>query len=110
MKYNRYSNVLSVDLEELNYRVNELISKGCSPIGGMVIIQIGQKLFYNQTIVVDSENNNVLGEYEIYKEPSYIEEVRRLAKEGRKLEAVQLYKENTGMGLKESKDWVDSNC
>ncbi len=108
MKYNRYSNVFREDLVELTYQVNELISKGCSPIGGMVIIQIGQKLFYNQTVVVDSENNNVLGEVDV--DPSYIREVRRLAKEGKKLQAVILYKENTGMGLKESSDWVDSNC
>lgn len=37
-----------------------------------------------------------------------IEEVRRLALSGLKLQAVKLYKDLTGKSLKESKDFVDS--
>lgn len=37
-----------------------------------------------------------------------IEEVRRLALSGQKLAAVKLYKDLTGISLKESKDFVDS--
>lgn len=37
-----------------------------------------------------------------------LDEVARLAKGGSKLAAVKLYKDLTGVGLKEAKDYVDS--
>ena len=110
MKFIRYTNVLRDDLGELNQEVNNLISKGCSPIGGLGLIHIGQKLFYYQTIVVEDENHDVLGYYIENKEPDYLEEVRRLVKERKLFEAVKLYKDKVGIGLAEAKAWVETNC
>lgn len=76
----------------------------------MGTIQKGEILFYYQTKFVDDENNYILAEYVDLNEHSFFEEVKKLAKEGKKLEAVVLFKYKSGMGLKESKDWVDNNC
>jgi len=108
MKYNRYCNILREDLEELAQIVNSLVSKGCTPLGGLTVIQAGQKVFYNQTVVVEDENNNTLGVY--VPGESFLKDVMQLIKEGKKLQAVKLYSDKTGISLSEAKDWVDSNC
>ena len=111
MKFNRYTNVLGDNIDELNQAVNDIIAKGGSVIGGLGMIHLSQKLLYYQTIIVEDENNDVLGDYIVVSEkPDYLEEVKRLAQQGNKLEAVKLYKDMTGLGLKEAKDWVDINC
>jgi hypothetical protein len=110
MKYNRYTNVLRDNIDDLNQVVNDLIAQGCSVVGGLGMIHLSTKLFYYQTIIVEDENNEALGNYTVPKEPDYLAEVRRLALHGQKLEAVKLYKDMTGLGLKEAKDWVDLNC
>ena len=38
---------------------------------------------------------------------SQMEDLKKLLAEGRKLEAIKCYREFTGSGLKESKEWVD---
>lgn len=43
-------------------------------------------------------------------EGSYMKEVKRALKEGRKLGAIKIYKDATGKGLRESKFFVDSLC
>ena len=110
MKYNKYTNVLRNKLDELNQTVNDLISKGCEPIGGLSVTIIGDKVFYHQTLIVEDETNAILGYYIEDQEPDYLNEVRRLTKEGKVLEAVKLYKEKSGVGLFEAKNWVDQNC
>ncbi len=40
--------------------------------------------------------------------PGEHEDVRALALEGRRIDAIKLLREKTGWGLKESKDWVDA--
>lgn len=110
MKYNRYTNVLRDNIDELNQVVNDLIAQGCSVVGGLGMIHLSTKLFYYQTIIVEDENNDVLGEYKVSEAPDYVAEVKRLAKLGNKLEAVKLYKDMTGIGLSEAKEWVDTNC
>ncbi len=109
MKYNKYTNVASSNINELNQSVNDLISKGCEPIGGLGIL-LGDTVVYYQTMIVKDETNAILGYYIENKEPDYLDEVRRLAKEGKVLEAVKLYKEKSGVGLFEAKNWVDQNC
>jgi hypothetical protein len=110
MKYNKYSNVLRNNIDELNQTVNDLISKGCTPIGGLGLINIGDKVFYYQTMVVEDESNAIFGYYLENQEPEYLNEVRSLAKEGKVLDAVKLYKEKADVGLFEAKTWVDQNC
>jgi hypothetical protein len=111
MKFNRYTNVLRDNIDELNQAVNDIIAKGGSVMGGLGMIHLSQKLFYYQTIVVEDENNDVLGDYLVVSQNlDYLEEVKRLAQQGNKLEAVKLYKDMTGLGLKDAKDWVDINC
>ena len=36
--------------------------------------------------------------------------LKQLFANGKKLEAVKLYKEMNGIDLKDAKDWVDNNC
>lgn len=43
-------------------------------------------------------------------EGDYMKEVKRALGEGRKLEAIKIYKTATGQGLKESKEFVDGLC
>ncbi len=41
-------------------------------------------------------------------EPTWIAEAREIARSGRKIEAIKYVREQTGMGLKEAKDYVES--
>jgi hypothetical protein len=108
MKYNKYKNILNKDLNSLDQTINDFISKGCKPIGGVSIVVGVKNILYVQTITVDSDSNSVLGE--INSEPLYFRKVRELASSGNKLSAVKLLKDETGMDLREAKEWVDNNC
>ena len=109
MKNNKYKNIYSKSLTSLDSIVNKLIADGCRPIGGVsvVVSDRAQNIVYVQTVVVDNENNSILGEFT--PEPRYYEKVKELAKT-QKLAAVKLFMEESGMDLKESKEWVDNNC
>ena len=61
---------------------------------------------YLQAVIVDDDSNNSLGVFN--SEPEYFAEVRDLAV-FKKLVAIKLLMEKSGMGLKDSKDWVDEN-
>ena len=41
-------------------------------------------------------------------EPRVSPEILDLVREGRKIEAIKVYREETGVGLKEAKDFIDS--
>ena len=45
-----------------------------------------------------------------YPVSEYFVEVKGLAGAGNKLAAIKLLMKKSGMGLKDSKDWVDENC
>lgn len=117
MKYNKYKNICSGDLSTLDVKINNFISKGCKPIGGVSVVVGTSNIIYVQTITVDLEyhdnqhadndSKNILGEYK--SEPEYLTEVRELAV-SQKLAAVKLLIDKSGMSLKEAKDWVDTNC
>ena len=106
MKYKQYKNIVASNLDDLDNKVNDLIKKGCSPVGGLSTLQNSNGVYYIQT-VNSSNPNEALGELGTL--PGYIAEVRMLAKT-QKLAAVKLYMNNTGLGLREAKDWVDNNC
>ena len=134
MKFNRYKNISSSDISSLENEVNTLISKGCKPLGGISIAVTDRSILYVQTVIVEDESNNSLGALEkggdlrrvrtrseiqelmnelndpayIAPVPRYFSEVKRLALDGQKLAAVKYLMENTEMGLKEAKDWVDN--
>ena len=108
MKYNKYKNIWNKDLNSLDQAINDFIAKGCKPLGGVSIVVGDKNMIYVQTITVDNDSNNVLGEFNT--DPSYLIEVRELASSGNKLSAVKLLKDKTDMGLKEAKEWVDNNC
>tara|TARA_B100001287_G_scaffold1325_1_gene1000 strand:- start:5827 stop:6162 length:336 start_codon:yes stop_codon:yes gene_type:complete len=108
MNYNKYKNIWNKDLNLLDLTINDFIAKGCKPLGGVSIIAGDKNIIYIQTITVDNDSNNVLGEF--HSEPLYLREVRELASSGNKLAAVKLLKDETDMGLQEAKEWVDNNC
>ncbi len=108
MKYNKYKNISNKDLSSLAKTVNDFISKGCKPLGGVTVVVGVSNIIYVQTIIVDNDSNNALGEFN--SEPWYFREVRELASSGNKLSAVKLLKEETGIDLREAKEWVDNNC
>jgi ribosomal protein L7/L12 len=43
-------------------------------------------------------------------ENSYMKQVKKALREGRKLAAIKIYKDATGQGLRESKDVIDKLC
>ena len=43
-------------------------------------------------------------------EGKYMNEIKNALREGHKIQAIKIYKEATGLGLKESKDAVDALC
>jgi hypothetical protein len=108
MKYNSYKTISSHNLDFLNIEVNDFISKGCLPLGGVSSVNDGKNILFLQTLTVNDESNDALGEKTIEEE--YIIEVKKLALSGNKLVAVKLLKEKTGMDLREAKEWVDRNC
>lgn len=101
----RYKNIYSSSMLEIESRVNISIEKGYIPIGAMAIIKIGEQFVYNQTIYCDNPENPNLEE-DNYSETMV--EAKRLKNGGFSLEAVKLVKELTGLGLKEAKDLVDA--
>jgi len=117
MKYNKYKNISSGDLNSLDDKINDYISKGCKPIGGVSVVVGTKNVIYVQTIAVDFEynlkqhadndSNNILGEFKSV--PEYLTKVRELAV-SKKLAAVKLLMAESGMDLKEAKNWVDTNC
>ena len=108
MKNNKYKNIWNKDLNSLDHTINDFISKGCKPLGGVSVVVGDKNIIYVQTIAVDNDSNNILGEFN--SEPLYLREVRELASSGNKLSAVKLLKDETGMDLKEAKEWIDNNC
>jgi ribosomal protein L7/L12 len=49
-------------------------------------------------------------EFNISWDGSYMSRVKRALRKGFKLSAIKIYKDATGLGLKESKDTVDKLC
>jgi ribosomal protein L7/L12 len=49
-------------------------------------------------------------ELNIFWEGKYMNQVKNALRNGYKLQAIKIYKEATGLGLKESKDAVDALC
>lgn len=47
-------------------------------------------------------------EVSISWDPTYKKQIIKLIREGRKLEAIKIYKDATGLGLLESKNYVES--
>lgn len=69
---------------------------GLTPADRALLARVERKL----DLIIDS-----LGLEE--SAPADLEQVRLLAQQGRKIEAIRLYRETTGVGLKEAKDAVD---
>ena len=107
MKYNSYKTISNHNLDSLNIEVNNFISKGCVPLGGVSSVNDGKNILFLQTLTVNDESNDALGEKTFEEE--YIIEVKKLALSGSKLRAVELLKEKIGMSLIEAKEWVDRN-
>ena len=107
MKYNSYKTISSHNLDFLNIEVNDFISKGCLPLGGVSSVNDGKNILFLQTLTVNDESNDALGEKTIEEE--YIIKVKKIALSGSKLNAVKLLKEKTGMGHLQAKEWVDHN-
>jgi len=107
MKYNSYKTISNHNLDSLNIEVNNFISKGCVPLGGVSSVNDGKNILFLQTLTVNDESNDALGEKTFEEE--YIIEVKKLALSGSKLDAVKLLKEKTGMGFIEAREWVERN-
>ena len=108
MKNNKYSNIMDKDIINLDRKINKLISEGCKAMGNVQCVKLSNgSVWWIQTVTVDDDSNNSLGVFN--SEPEYFAEVRDLAV-SKKLAAVKLLMEKSGMGLKDSKDWVDENC
>jgi hypothetical protein len=104
MKYNKYKNVWNKDLNQLDRKVNEFISIGCKPIGGVSVVVSNSNVIYNQTIIVESDSNDALGK--VFTEPAWTEEVLRLyADRETALAARDLLIEKTGMSNDEAMQW-----
>ena len=107
MKYNSYKTISNHNLDSLNIEVNDFISKGCVALGGVSSVNDGKNILFLQTLTVNDESNDALGEKTFEEE--YIIEVKKLALSGSKLDAVKLLKEKTGMGFIEAREWVERN-
>ena len=59
MEYNKYQVVLNNDLDVLVREVNTLISKGCSPLGGLIVSNPKNQYLsiYMQTIIAPEKYN-----------------------------------------------------
>jgi len=103
MKYNKYKNVWNKDLNELDRKVNEFITKGCKPIGGVSVVVYNSNVIYNQTIIVESDSNDSLGK--VLTEAPWTEEVVRLLDRSVS-DAIALLREKTGMSFDEAYAWL----
>tara|TARA_B110001450_G_scaffold147722_1_gene138115 strand:+ start:346 stop:585 length:240 start_codon:yes stop_codon:yes gene_type:complete len=59
MEYNKYQVVLNNDLDVLVSEVNTLISKGCSPLGGLIVSNPKNQYLsiYMQTMIAPEKYN-----------------------------------------------------
>lgn len=64
-------------------------------------------IIFRSPILIRDYEENPLKEF---KYVFYMRQVKKALREGKKLLAVKIYKVNTGKGLKESKDYIDSIC
>ena len=59
MEYNKYQVVLNNDIDVLISEVNTLISKGCSPLGGLIVSNSKDQYLsmYMQTMIAPEKYN-----------------------------------------------------
>jgi ribosomal protein L7/L12 len=115
-KINDYINSLTVE-ELINTYENEYlpfkktalcpdgviknIAKMFNELSGTYDIKFAERLFLDRCAEIFFEQN---------KKKEWMEELEQALLEDRKLMAIKIYKDNTGKGLKESKDYIDSKC
>ena len=104
---------MNITVKVTNDKEFTLYSPDFVPQHGDTIIK-DDKIYVVDRRVWDDDNNETV----IYATLSCVsmpanvsdQEIIDLGKNGRKLQAIKLYKEMHNVGLKEAKDWVDAHC
>ena len=93
-----------VDLDDLKARVAKL-EQAVASLQGQVAAQLAATsggVPYGSPTPNDTTAATAVGD------PDWMAEVRALTAEGNKIQAIKVYREHTGLGLKESKDAVEA--
>lgn len=94
------ANALEVSFEEANEMLKD-------PEKFIELVSLLPAL--NQREIYNAFNDSKIDDVSDSEDDNDFSGVIKLAKSGKKLEAVKLLKDKTGWGLKECKDWVDDN-
>ncbi len=99
MKYHVAS---GFDIETLTANVDLFLQKGWRPIGGITVMGHSPSSLL-QALVADADDAEIP-----YVEPTWEMQAKAMCAEGKKINAIQLVRDKTGLGLKEAKDLVES--
>lgn len=76
---------------------------------GVLFLAMGQQSLRRRVDVLSRQVESMRQELNLGESSMpHMPEVERLVREGRKIEAIKVYREMTGLGLKEAKDAVDT--
>jgi large subunit ribosomal protein L7/L12 len=89
-----------IDLDHVNDRLAKLESALASLQAQVALLTTGAVGAGAASPMAGSDGNNVAG-------GAWMDEVRRLKDSDQLISAIKLYRENTGVGLKEAKDIVE---
>jgi ribosomal protein L7/L12 len=99
----KYHVVTGFNLEALVANVGLFLQKGWTPLGGVTAAPGVSPFSFLQAVVAESDHAEipVIG-------PAWELEAKALCATGKKINAIKIVRENTGIGLKEAKDLVES--
>ncbi|MPQ44507.1 ribosomal protein L7/L12 [Clostridium tarantellae] len=93
----------------MNYLINNpliLVAIILAVIGSILWLVSSISMIKNDIKGINIKLNRILKETEITKDLT--DELKNLISQGKKVEAIKKYRNTTGIGLKEAKDFIDS--
>ncbi|HEV7504761.1 MAG TPA: 50S ribosomal protein L7/L12 [Thermoanaerobaculia bacterium] len=99
----KYHVVTGFNLETLVGNVGLFLQRGWSPLGGVTVAPGISPVYFLQAVITESDYAEipVIG-------PAWEIEAKALCATGKKINAIKIVREQTGLGLKEAKDLVES--
>jgi ribosomal protein L7/L12 len=99
----KYHVVTGLNLDTLIVNMDMFLKKGWAPVGGVAVAPGIGHFYFLQSVVAESDHAEVP-----VTGPPWELEAKALCATGKKINAIKVVRENTGLGLKEAKDLVES--
>jgi len=83
--------------------MNMFLKKGWTPLGGVAVAPDAGRFYFLQSVVAESDHAEVP-----VTGPAWELEAKALCAAGKKIDAIKVVREHTGLGLQEAKYLVES--